>query len=81
MAKVEKRYVLCLSNEGYQASLERMKLYAVVPDDDARAEGMVRVIDESGEDYLYAAEHFAEIELPREIVRALAGKKRASAGR
>lgn len=54
-------YAVCLMNEGYAASLEPSKLYELVPDNDAKARGMLRVVDESGEDYLYPARMFAPI--------------------
>jgi hypothetical protein len=50
--------VVCISNEGYPASLETRKLYAVIPDAEADKLGMIRVIDESGEDYLYPKTRF-----------------------
>jgi hypothetical protein len=67
----EVRFVVCLRNEGYPASLELRKLYQVVPDVEATTRGHVRVIDESGEDYLYPVEYFAEVELPDAIEEAL----------
>lgn len=68
---VEIRFVVCLHNAGYPASLETRKLYRIVPDPEAAARGHVRVIDESGEDYLYPAEYFAEVKLPHAIEEAL----------
>jgi hypothetical protein len=59
--------VVCIENSGYPASLELHKIYRVVPDEEAMRDGDVRVVDESGEDYLYPAEWFAAIELPRRI--------------
>ena len=72
MSKRKTYYVICLSNEGYRASLEPRKLYVAVTDPDAEKEGLVRVIDESGEDYLYPSTSFAPIILPRRIELALA---------
>jgi hypothetical protein len=63
--------VLCLRNDGYEASLEPRKLYAVVPDRDARTHDQLRVIDESGEDYLFPAALFAKLVLSQAIRRAL----------
>jgi hypothetical protein len=57
-------FVVCLSNVGYTASLEIRKLYVALPDEEAERVGMLRVIDESGEDYLYPASNFARIDLP-----------------
>lgn len=64
------RFVLCVSNEGCE-DLERRKLYAVVADERAATEGYLRVVDESGEDYLYPARNFAAIELPADVLQAL----------
>ena len=66
-----KRFAVCLRNKGYEASLERRKIYQVLPDPDAATHGQVRVIDESGDDYLYPREFFAPIELPQPIRRAV----------
>jgi hypothetical protein len=57
------RLVLCLSNEGYEVSLEPRKVYAALPDSEAARYDQVRVIDESGEDYLFPASLFAPITL------------------
>ena len=65
------RFVVCLRNSGYEASLERHKIYWVLPDADAARHRQIRVIDESGEDYLYLQEFFAPIELPQSIRKAV----------
>jgi hypothetical protein len=57
-------YVVCIDNSNYPASLELHKIYRAIPDPDADAEGDIRVVDESGEDYLYPASRFVAIELP-----------------
>ena len=62
-----KSYVICISNDGYEASLELRKLYEVVSDPTAEAHGQLRIIDESGEDYLYANSMFVGIELPKAV--------------
>lgn len=67
-----KTYVLCLSNEGYPASLEFKKIYELLHDAEAARKGLVRVIDESGEDYLYPQSRFAAVRLPRVAEKALA---------
>jgi hypothetical protein len=72
MAGARKRFAVCLRNEGYEVSLEKRKIYEVVPDSDAAKHEQIRVIDESGEDYLYPEKFFAEIELPQPLRRALA---------
>jgi len=66
----EKRFVVCVSNEGCE-DLERRMLHAVVADDDAAADGYLRIIDESGDDYLYPARNFGAVELPLDVVQAL----------
>lgn len=74
MKKTEKqatRFAVCLNNEGYQASLEVGKLYRVIPDDEASAHGLIRVVDESGEDYAFAADRFHSVELPSAVEKAL----------
>ena len=68
---MRRRFVLCIDNKGYEASLIPRKIYQVIPDEQAEQDDFVRVIDESGEDYLYPAEWFVPIELPREIERSL----------
>jgi hypothetical protein len=66
-----KKFVVCLRNKGYEASLERRKIYQVLPDPEAAKVKQVRVIDESGEDYLYPQSFFAPIELPQPLRRAV----------
>lgn len=65
------RYVLCIDNQG-EDDLETRKVYRTLPDELAARHGMIRVIDESGEDYLYMQSMFVPIELPKKIERALA---------
>ncbi|MCU1327078.1 MAG: hypothetical protein JWN34_2448 [Bryobacterales bacterium] len=65
------QHVVCVRNEGVAASLELRKIYDRVPDDDAERSGMLRVIDESGEDYLYPADWFVPIRLSSELESAL----------
>jgi len=72
MRRARKRYVVCLSNKGYEGALERNKIYIALGEDGAEGRGLVRVIDESGEDYLYRADRFAEIEVPRKVARSVA---------
>lgn len=67
----KKRFVVCVRNAGYPASLELRKIYQAIPDDDAAAHGLVRVIDESGEDYLYPAKFFKAVDLPQEVATAI----------
>jgi hypothetical protein len=65
------RFVLCIRNDGCD-DLELRKVYQVIADPDAGKEGCLRVIDESGEDYLYPADYFVPIELPTDAAKALA---------
>ncbi len=65
------RFAICLNNEEYPASLELHKVYRVLPDKEAERDGDLRVIDESGEDYLYPAEYFVLVELSAKRARAL----------
>ncbi len=64
-------FVVCIDNRDYPASLELHKIYRVLPDEDAAEDGDIRVVDESGEDYLYPADRFAEVELPQAVRRSL----------
>jgi len=71
MAKSTKVLVICVKNEGYDVSLERRKLYVSIADSEAERHGQLRVIDESGEDYLYPREFFVPVQLPQSIRRAV----------
>jgi len=68
---------VCVRNKGYEASLERNKIYAVLPDEDAKQDGDLRVIDESGEDYLFSADRFVAIEVPAAVRASLLKTSRA----
>jgi len=61
---MKKHYMICVDNHGYEASLEPRKLYQVLTDKEADKNNQVRVIDESGEDYLYPERYFAPVRLP-----------------
>ncbi len=69
--KQSKHFAACLNNEGYKASLEVGKLYRFIPDKDAEVEGLIRVVDESGEDYAFAANRFYLVSLPTPIEKVL----------
>jgi hypothetical protein len=71
MAKAAKLLFICLDNAGYEVSLERRKIYAALPDTRAERVGYLRVVDESGEDYLYPASYFFVIDLPQKVERTL----------
>jgi hypothetical protein len=64
-------FAVCVDNAGYPASLELRKVYRVLPDDDAATDGDIRVIDESGEDYLYPADYFILVKLSAEVEQAV----------
>ena len=68
--KEEKKFALCIENKDCE-DLERRKIYQVLPDDAAGKEGYLRVIDESGEDYLYPQSYFIIVQLPHEAQEAL----------
>jgi len=67
----KKVFVVCIKNEGYAASLELRKIYEVIPDEPAADHQMIRVVDESGEDYLFPSDFFIPIDLPKPIEQAL----------
>jgi hypothetical protein len=72
MAKPKaKQLVVCVDNEGYPASLEKRKIYVAVHDAAAEQHALIRVIDESGEDYLYPKAFFRAIALPQSIKKAV----------
>lgn len=71
------QFAICLNNEGYPASLEVGKVYRVIPDEEAAAHGYLRVIDESGEDYAFAASRFHIIDLPAAVGEALLSASRS----
>ena len=66
-------YLVCLDNGGYPASLEPRKIYRQLPDVRAEQGGFVRVVDESGEDYLYPSRLFTPISVPEAVERAFSG--------
>jgi hypothetical protein len=67
----EPKFVVCLKNNGYLASLEIGKLYQVIPDEEAEKLGGLRVIDEDGEDYFYDAEMFCPLQVPPRVAQTL----------
>jgi hypothetical protein len=68
---MDRRFVLCVDDGGAPEALERRKFYEVLEAADAAKEQMLRVIDESGEDYLYPRAYFVEVALPRDIAKQL----------
>jgi hypothetical protein len=71
MKRTETRFVVCVKNKGYGASLELRKLYQLVSDDAAAKLRQIRVIDESGEDYLYPESYFVVVQIPQSAEKAL----------
>ena len=67
----KKHFAVCVDNTDYEASLIVRKIYEVLPDEEAAKDEMLRVVDESGEDYLYHRSQFILAELPAEVERAL----------
>ena len=71
MSNSTQQLVVCVRNEDYLASLEVRKIYETLDDDDAFKHGQLRVVDESGEDYLYPADLFVPLDLPKETEQAV----------
>jgi hypothetical protein len=71
MARTAKHLYICLDNSGYEVSLEKRKIYVGLPDVRAERLGRIRIIDESGEDYLYPADRFIAADLPLAARRAV----------
>ena len=78
-SKQKKSYVLCVRNDDAD-DLQELKLYQVLPDEDAAEDGLLRIVDDSGEDFLYPKSYFVSIELPQTAKRMLSSsaKKRKS---
>jgi hypothetical protein len=72
MKEPEPSYVVCIENSGYPSSLEPRKIYQRLPDARAEQDGFVRVVDESGEDYLYPARFFVSIAVPEAVEKVFA---------
>ncbi|MEW6363535.1 MAG: hypothetical protein AB1714_02730 [Acidobacteriota bacterium] len=66
-----RQFAVCVRNEGYEASLERNKIYVVLSDEEAERDGDIRVVDESGEDYLYPADWFVAMQVPKAVQESL----------
>ena len=75
---IEKQFAICIDNSGYPASLELHKIYAVLPDERAAEDDFLRVIDESGEDYLYSAKRFVSVDLPKQVKQSWVRRVRES---
>ena len=71
MRRTEPQFAVCVKNKEYAASLELRKLYQVLPDENAARHRQLRVIDESGEDYLYPENYFVPVDLPQSAEKAV----------
>ncbi|MBP9663294.1 MAG: hypothetical protein KBD94_01640 [Pyrinomonadaceae bacterium] len=65
------KFAICIKNDGYPASLQLWKVYRVLPDEKGARHNMLRIVDESGEDYLFSASYFVPVELPSVAESAL----------
>jgi hypothetical protein len=64
-------YAVCIDNSDFPASLELHKIYRVLPDEDAASDGDIRIVDESGEDYLYSVDRFVPITVPAAVRKSM----------
>ncbi|MDP2862175.1 MAG: hypothetical protein Q8N95_05220 [Desulfobacterales bacterium] len=71
MNKRERHFAVCVDNADYEASLILRKIYEIIPDEVAAKDDLLRIVDESGEDYLYHKSHFIMVEFPVEVEHAL----------
>ncbi len=72
---MKRKFMLCVDNEGYEASLELRKLYEALPDKEAERHHQLRILDESGEGYLYPSDFFAPIRLPLQTKNRIVRKQ------
>jgi hypothetical protein len=73
MVETKASYVACVENSGYPASLELRKIYRRISDPQAESDGFLRVVDESGEDYLYPSRFFVSITVPDSVEKVFSG--------
>ena len=66
-----RQFLVCVENDGYVVSLEKRKIYVSLPDADAEKNGLLRIVDESGDDYLYPRAFFHPIALPEAVKKAV----------
>lgn len=71
MTEHKRPFAICVDNADYEASLILRKIYEIIPDETAAADDLLRIVDESGEDYLYHKSHFIVVEFPMEVAHAL----------
>ena len=74
MRESDVSFAVCVNNADYPASLELHKVYRILPDEDDEVEGDLRIVDESGEDYLYPAEYFVPVALPQAVEESVLHK-------
>jgi hypothetical protein len=79
MNTLKRRFALCIDNTDYEVSLIPRKIYEIIPDEEATKDDFIRIIDESGEDYLYHISHFILVEFPVEVEQALIKGERGQA--
>ena len=72
---MKQNFVICINNQNYEASLERWKVYRTMQDTQAMALDHIRVIDESGDEYLYPSDFFMAIDLPKPLAEAMAASR------
>ncbi len=77
MAGTAKKYVICVNNEGVEASLDIFRVYEVLPDRRATDANLIRVIDNEQEDYLYPRDYFVKITMPKAAEQAILGHREA----
>ena len=77
MKRSTTKFALCLENAGHEASLILGKVYRLVPDARGAEDDLIRIIDESGEDYLFASAQFAIVEFPQDVRRRILALHRA----
>ncbi len=68
---METKFAICVKNEDYPSSLQLWKVYRVIPDEKAATRKLIRIVDESGEDYLFSATYLVPVELPKAAENAL----------
>ena len=71
MSEHKRRFAICVDNSDYEASLILRKIYEIIPDEQGTRDDLLRIVDESGEDYLYHKSHFIVVEFPIEVEHAL----------
>jgi len=71
MKEIKKHFALCVDNTDYKASLIPGKVYRIIPDQEAAQDDLVRIVDESGEDYLYHKSYFAFVDFPKSVEKKL----------